>query len=75
MLLKNLFDVVKKLLEYEPATVELNPERVKDLFKRLYGSNKYTKIDLEKIVNNSKPWGIVETDIFIYDFDTEPAYK
>lgn len=29
-------DVVKKLLDYEPATVELTPERVKDLFKRLY---------------------------------------
>jgi methylase of polypeptide subunit release factors len=26
----------KKLLEYEPATVELSPEKVKDLFKRLY---------------------------------------
>jgi hypothetical protein len=29
-------DLVSVLLEYEPATVELNPERVKDLFKRLY---------------------------------------
>lgn len=29
-------DVVEKLLDYEPATVELNPERVRDLFKRLY---------------------------------------
>jgi SAM-dependent methyltransferase len=31
-----IFEIVKKLLDYEPATVELNPERVKDLFKRLY---------------------------------------
>ena len=28
--------MVKKLLDYEPATVELSPERVRDLFKRLY---------------------------------------
>jgi len=32
----SIFEIVKKLLDYEPATVELNPERVKDLFKRLY---------------------------------------
>jgi len=31
-----IFEIVKKLLEYEPATVELSPERVEDLFKRLY---------------------------------------
>ncbi len=31
-----IHDMVKKLLDYEPATVELNPERVRDLFKRLY---------------------------------------
>ncbi len=30
------FEITTKLLDYEPATVELNPERVKDLFKRLY---------------------------------------
>ena len=29
-------DMVKILLDYEPATVELTPERVRDLFKRLY---------------------------------------
>lgn len=33
---ESIFELVKKLLDYEPATVELNPERVKDLFKRLY---------------------------------------
>jgi methylase of polypeptide subunit release factors len=33
---ESIFEIVKKLLDYEPATVELNPERVKDLFKRLY---------------------------------------
>jgi len=31
-----IYEIVKKLLDYEPATVELSPERVKDLFKRLY---------------------------------------
>ena len=31
-----IYDIVKKLLDYEPATVELSPERIKDLFKRLY---------------------------------------
>jgi len=31
-----IYEIVKKLLNYEPATVELSPERVKDLFKRLY---------------------------------------
>jgi len=30
------YQITTKLLDYEPATVELNPERVKDLFKRLY---------------------------------------
>ncbi len=33
---KFINEIVKKLLNYEPATVELNPERVRDLFKRLY---------------------------------------
>jgi hypothetical protein len=31
-----IYQISKKLLDYEPATVELNPERVEDLFKRLY---------------------------------------
>jgi hypothetical protein len=31
-----IYRIVKQLLDYEPATVELSPERVKDLFKRLY---------------------------------------
>jgi SAM-dependent methyltransferase len=31
-----IYKIVKKLLDYEPATVELSPEKVKDLFKRLY---------------------------------------
>ncbi|HDH45636.1 MAG TPA: SAM-dependent DNA methyltransferase, partial [Thermococcus sp.] len=31
-----VYEIVKKLLDYEPATIELSPERVKDLFKRLY---------------------------------------
>jgi type I restriction-modification system DNA methylase subunit len=33
---KSFFELTERLLDYEPATVELNPERVKDLFKRLY---------------------------------------
>ena len=33
---KSIFAINQRLLDYEPATVELNPERVKDLFKRLY---------------------------------------
>ncbi|MEM5883132.1 MAG: N-6 DNA methylase [Candidatus Aenigmatarchaeota archaeon] len=33
---ESIFGLTKRLLDYEPATVELNPERVKDLFKRLY---------------------------------------
>src|SRR6266581_2538421 len=33
---QSFFELTQRLLEYEPATVELNPERVKDLFKRLY---------------------------------------
>ncbi|MEM2742244.1 MAG: N-6 DNA methylase, partial [Nitrososphaeria archaeon] len=32
----SIFNIIKKLLDYEPATVELSPEKVKDLFKRLY---------------------------------------
>ena len=32
----SIFEIVERLLDYEPATIELNPERVKDLFKRLY---------------------------------------
>jgi SAM-dependent methyltransferase len=31
-----IYKIVKQLLDYEPATVELSPEKVKDLFKRLY---------------------------------------
>ncbi|MDI6810863.1 MAG: N-6 DNA methylase [archaeon] len=33
---QGVMDIVKKLSEYDPATVELDPDRVKDLFKRLY---------------------------------------
>ena len=33
---KGVIEIVKKLGEYDPATVELDPDRVKDLFKRLY---------------------------------------
>ena len=33
---KATYEISEKLLDYEPATVELNPERVEDLFKRLY---------------------------------------
>lgn len=33
---KFINEIVKNLLNYEPATVELKPERVRDLFKRLY---------------------------------------
>lgn len=31
-----IFNMIKKLLNYEPATVELNPDIVRDLFKNLY---------------------------------------
>lgn len=31
-----IYEMVKTLREYEPATVEQTPERVEDLFKRLY---------------------------------------
>ena len=31
-----VMEIVKKLGDYDPATVELDPDRVKDLFKRLY---------------------------------------
>jgi len=33
---ESIFNIVVRLLDYEPATIELNPERVKDLFKHLY---------------------------------------
>ena len=33
---KAVLGIVTRLIEYEPATVELNPEKVEDLFKRLY---------------------------------------
>ena len=46
-----------------------------ELLKPKFGANKFTKADLEALTNNSKPWGTVETNLFIYDFDTEPAYK
>lgn len=31
-----VIEIVKKLGDYDPATVELDPDRVKDLFKQLY---------------------------------------
>jgi methylase of polypeptide subunit release factors len=31
-----IYKVTERLLDYEPATIELSPEKVKDLFKRLY---------------------------------------
>lgn len=31
-----VYDIVKKLMDYEPGTIELSPERIRDLFKRLY---------------------------------------
>jgi hypothetical protein len=33
---KSFFELTSKLLDYEPATVEIVPERVEDLFKQLY---------------------------------------
>ncbi|MEA2065695.1 MAG: N-6 DNA methylase [Thermotogota bacterium] len=33
---KGTIEIVRKLSDYDPATVELDPDRVKDLFKRLY---------------------------------------
>jgi len=33
---KGVMEIVSKLWDYDPATVELEPYRVKDLFKRLY---------------------------------------
>jgi SAM-dependent methyltransferase len=33
---ESIFQITQRLLGYEPATVELNPEMVRDLFKRLY---------------------------------------
>ncbi len=33
---RTVYSVVKALMDYEPATVEQTPERVEDLFKRLY---------------------------------------
>lgn len=34
-----------------------------------------SKYELELCTNNSKPNALVETNLFIYDFDTEPSYK
>jgi len=31
-----IYKITEGLLDYEPATIELSPEKVKDLFKRLY---------------------------------------
>jgi SAM-dependent methyltransferase len=33
---ETIYKIVSKLLLYEPATIELSPETVKDLFKKLY---------------------------------------
>jgi SAM-dependent methyltransferase len=33
---QGVIEIVRKLSDYDPATVELDPDRVKDLFKRLY---------------------------------------
>jgi len=33
---KGVIEIVRGLSEYDPATVELDPDRVKDLFKQLY---------------------------------------
>ena len=33
---ESVFQITQRLLDYEPATVELHPEMVRDLFKRLY---------------------------------------
>jgi len=35
-LAKCISDIIKKLSDYDPSAAELEPERVKDLFKRLY---------------------------------------
>ncbi len=35
-LAKKIADIIKKLSDYDPSAVEIEPERVKDLFKRLY---------------------------------------
>lgn len=55
-----------------PALFRLNEYGA---LKPKYGSNKFAKTELEAVTNNSKPYATVETNLFIYDFDTEPAYK
>ena len=42
---------------------------------QLVGSDPLSKDQLELVTNNSKPNCLVETNLFIYDFDTEPSYK
>lgn len=69
-----IFEMVKKLLDYEPATVELNPERVKDLFKRLY-QNLVPRTIRHKIGEYFTPDWLAELLLDEVEYDGNPEKR
>ena len=55
-----------------PALTRLNEY---GLLRSKHTKGKFRKEIFEAMINNSKPYATVETNLFIYDFDTEPSYN
>ena len=67
-------EIAKKLLDYEPATVKLTPERVKDLFKILY-QNLVSKDIRHKIGEYFTPDWLAELLLDEIGFDGDPEKR
>ena len=69
-----IYEIVKKLLDYEPATIELSPERVKDLFKRLY-QNLVPRTIRHKLGEYFTPDWLAELVLDEVSYDGDPDKK
>jgi len=69
-----IYGIVKMLLDYEPATIELNPEKVEDLFKRLY-QNLVPRSIRHKLGEYFTPDWLAELVLDEVDYDGNPEKK
>jgi methylase of polypeptide subunit release factors len=69
-----IYEISKRLLDYEPATVELTPERIKDLFKRLY-QNLVPRDIRHKLGEYFTPDWLAELLLDEIEYDGDPDKK
>ena len=62
-------------ISYTGTPLCLKTPYIHSEIKQKLVSTPYREDILESLTNNSKPSASVETNLFIYDFDSEPSYK